>query len=392
LEVAEPEAMAQSDPENFAPREPEGSDARLYDCSPVSYVTLCDRGIIRDINLTAAALLGQERPRLLEQPFIQFVQPPYRDSFRSHLTDCRSGRVPAVANLVLAGAEGQSVAAEMRSNVLAGADGGPARFLSVLIDISDRKTLEARLAAAIEAAEQVGRLKDDLLATVSHDLRSPLSAIMLWAHLLHDRYQDNKEVVSTMDNILGSAAAQARIIDDLLDISRAIAGKMTLNLQPGSITKPVQAAVEAVRPAAEARQVRLDVELPEALPQANIDADRIQQIAWNLLNNAIKFSESGQTVTVSLRAVQSGGGTPVIQLKVADRGLGIDPDFLPQLFDRFRHTDSASTQSHRGRGLGLAITRELVQLHGGRLYAQSAGRGQGATFYVEIPACSDGAR
>jgi signal transduction histidine kinase len=280
----------------------------------------------------------------------------------------------------------------MRSNVLAGADGGPARFLSVLIDTSDRKTLAARLAAVTETAEQVGRLKDDLLATVSHDLRSPLSAIMLGAHLLHDRYQDDKEVVSTMDNILGSAAAQARIIDDLLDISRAIAGKMTLNLQPGSITKPVQAAVEAVRPAAEARQVRLDVELPEALPQANIDADRIQQIAWNLLNNAIKFSESGQTVTVSLRAVQSGGGTPVIQLKVADRGLGIDPDFLPQLFDRFRHAASGSTQSHRGRGLGLAISRELVQLHGGRLYAQSAGRGQGATFYVEIPACSDGAR
>jgi signal transduction histidine kinase/PAS domain-containing protein/ActR/RegA family two-component response regulator len=240
--------------------------------------------------------------------------------------------------------------------------------------------LYAQEQAARAQAEEASRLKDEFLATISHELRTPLTALLGYAHLLQSRKRDEAYIAHTLEKIVRSAKAQAQIVDDLLDASRIITGMLRIETAPLDLTRVVQAAFETIKPAVEAKEIKLLVDLPSSNKAIIGDAHRLHQVVWNLLSNAVKFTKPGGTVRVQL--VFEGASA---SLTVSDTGQGINADFLPYVFDRFRQADSTSNRIHGGLGLGLAIVRHLVELHGGSVAATSAGEGQGATFTVLLP-------
>ena len=224
------------------------------------------------------------------------------------------------------------------------------------------------------------RLKEEFLATLSHELRTPLNAILTWVTLLRQGGLDTDAARRGVDVIERNARAQAKLIEDLLDMSRIISGKMCLNVARLDARSIVTGALESVRPAADARGVQLLVELPDEPVPVTADAERLQQVVWNLLTNAIKFTPKDGHVRVRFATADGD-----LEISVTDTGSGISPLFLPHVFDRFRQAESSTTRTHRGLGLGLAIVRNLVELHGGNVSADSAGEGLGATFRVRIP-------
>jgi len=242
----------------------------------------------------------------------------------------------------------------------------------------------ARLFEAAElsrqAAEAANRLKDEFLATVSHELRTPLNAIMGWGRLLAMGALTEADRARAIEIIQRNALVQQRIIEDILDVSRIIAGKLRLDITAIDLGPSVNAAIESVRPTATAKGVALVTDLNAKIGRVHGDGSRIQQMVWNLASNAIKFTPRGGTVLVSARAVES-----FAEIAVADTGIGIATDFLPHVFDRFRQADSSTTRVHGGVGLGLAIVRHLAELHGGTVEARSDGLGRGATFIVRLP-------
>jgi hypothetical protein len=235
-------------------------------------------------------------------------------------------------------------------------------------------------ALAAERAETAGRIKDEFLATVSHELRTPLNAIFGWASLLRTRATD-AQVKNAVEVIYRNARAQAKIIDDILDMSRIITGKLRLELRSTDLELVAGEALEVVRPSAQAKGITLELSSDCKSCQLVADPDRLQQVVWNLLSNAVKFTEAGGSVKLRLARDESG-----LILSVSDTGAGIDPEFLPYVFDRFKQADSSTTRRVGGLGLGLAIVRHIVELHGGRVQAESAGVGQGATFSIHLPA------
>jgi PAS domain S-box-containing protein len=268
-----------------------------------------------------------------------------------------------------------------------GPDGELAGYIGSVIDIHDRRRAEQERVQLMEEmrqawkeAEAASRSKDEFLATVSHELRTPLNAILGWAQILELSPDDKEKRTRGLQAIHRNAKAQAQLIDDLLDLSRIVSGKMRLDVRTVDLVPVLEAAIEAVRPAAEARQIRLQRVLdPLAGPVAG-DADRLRQVVWNLLSNAVKFTPRGGRVELRLERVNSH-----VEIVVADSGAGISPEFLPHVFDRFRQFDSSASRSHGGLGLGLAIVRHLVELHGGTVEVQSPGLEQGSTFVVSLP-------
>lgn len=230
------------------------------------------------------------------------------------------------------------------------------------------------------AAEAASRVKDDFLATLSHELRTPLNAIVGWAHLLKRGQLTPDEVDGAIDTIIRNSTAQGQIVEELLDVSRIITGKLQLDLRPLEIGVVVKASVGTVTPAANAKGIRLQLIQDPAGSYVMGDPERLQQVFWNLLSNAIKFTGKNGRVRVRVQSVDSS-----VEIVVVDTGLGIDPEFLPMIFNRFTQRDSSSTRSARGLGVGLAITRQLVELHGGSIEAESPGIGQGSTFAVRFP-------
>ena len=239
--------------------------------------------------------------------------------------------------------------------------------------------LEAERAARSEA-ERVSIMKDEFLATLSHELRTPLSAILGWSQLLAFGKSDEAEIRKGLDAIERNARAQTQLIDDLLDMSRIISGKVRLDVQWTDLASVVDLAVESVRPSAEAKQIRLRKIIDPRAGPVSGDPTRLQQIVWNLLTNAIKFTPKGGKVDVLVERVNSH-----LEVTIHDSGLGIKPEFLPLIFERFRQADSSTTRTHGGLGLGLSIVKNLVELHGGTIHAKSDGESQGATFIVSLP-------
>jgi signal transduction histidine kinase/ActR/RegA family two-component response regulator len=239
-----------------------------------------------------------------------------------------------------------------------------------------RKTAED----ARRAAEDANRLKDEFLSTVSHELRTPLTAINGWALMLRAGRLDAEQSARALETIARAARSQNRLIDDLLDVSRIITGKMRLDIAPLNLGSVIEAAVETVRLAAEAKGIRLSVSLDPAADVMSGDAERLRQVVWNLLSNAVKFAPNGGSVEVRLERVDSH-----VEIVVADNGQGIKPEFLPYVFERFRQEDAGTNRQRGGLGLGLAIVRHIVELHGGTARAASEGLGKGATFTVTLP-------
>ena len=237
----------------------------------------------------------------------------------------------------------------------------------------------ADLQRALAVAETATRARDEFLATVSHELRTPLTSIIGWLQLVRD--ETRPEILAEAhDTIDRNARAQSRLIEDILDFSRINAGKLRLDVRPLDLVDVIGAAVEVVRPAADAKGLRLDVVLDPSGGFISGDPDRLQQVVWNLLSNAVKFTPRGGRVQVRLECVNSH-----IEVTVSDTGQGIPADFLPFVFDRFSQAESGSTRGHGGLGLGLGIVKNLVELHGGSVQALSPGSGQGATFCVRLP-------
>jgi signal transduction histidine kinase/CheY-like chemotaxis protein len=234
--------------------------------------------------------------------------------------------------------------------------------------------------AAREEAERASRVKDEFLATVSHELRTPLSAILLWTRLLRTGTLDAAKVAQAMDSVERSAEAQSKLIEDLLDVSRMISGKLKLNLEAVDLAEVATASLDVVRPAAEAKRIGLCATITHGT-YVRADPERIQQVLWNLLSNAVKFTPAGGRVALRVGRTRAG-----VRIEVSDTGKGISSAFLPSVFDRFRQADGTTTRREGGLGLGLAITRQLVDMHGGAIRAKSEGPGRGATFTIELPA------
>lgn len=254
-------------------------------------------------------------------------------------------------------------------------------------DISVRKQLE-REREMLLANERTGRnererlnlVKYEFLATVSHELRTPLQAILGWSQLLQSGKLIGDSATKAADAIATSARTQSQLIEDLLDVSRIVSGKIVLDAQPVRIDKVIRQAIQTVQPAATAKEVTLQQSLDSRCGPVIGDANRLQQVVWNLLTNAIKFTPKGGVVQITLAQANS-----TAEITVSDTGQGLKPEFLPQVFERFRQADASTTRVHGGLGLGLAIVRNLVELHGGNVQADSPGEGQGATFKVMLP-------
>lgn len=229
-------------------------------------------------------------------------------------------------------------------------------------------------------AEEANKIKDEFLATVSHELRTPLNAILGWSTILRSGKLDGESASRAIETIERNARSQSQLIDDLLDISRIITGKLRLEIRTIELSKIIEAAVDGVRPAAEARNIRLQILLDTEAGTVSGDAGRLQQIFWNLLTNAVKFTPKGGRVQVRLERVNSH-----VEIVISDSGQGIDPKFLPHVFDRFRQADQSTTRRQGGLGLGLSIVRQLVEMHGGTVHAESEGQGEGTSFIVKLP-------
>jgi signal transduction histidine kinase len=251
-------------------------------------------------------------------------------------------------------------------------------------EVRDHLVVEQRVAAltlrATKEAEQASRLKDEFLATVSHELRTPLNAMLGWVTLLRSNKLDQAGRERGLDTIERNVRLQTKLIEDLLDASRIITG--TLRLDTRAVLPPtfVDAAVEVVRPAAEAKQIALTKFVNPNVGTVYGDPSRLPQVVWSLLSNAVKFTPKGGSVSLDVERVNSH-----IEIRVSDTGQGIKPEFLPFVFERFRQADMKTTRVHGGMGLGLAIVRQLVELHGGSVSADSPGEGKGSTFIVELP-------
>lgn len=243
-------------------------------------------------------------------------------------------------------------------------------------------TLHLENARLYREAEDANRLRDEFLATISHELRTPLQAILGWTEVLREADTDPDRVRRAAEVIERNARAQQHLVDDMLDVSRIITGRLRLELQRIDVLEPVRAAVESVEPAARAKGIHLEVVGSEPPPQVTADPNRLQQVVWNLLSNALKFTPEGGHVVVEVRENERS-----VVLEVRDDGQGIDPELLPHVFRRFRRGGSFSEKgSEGGLGLGLSIVRHLVEMHGGHIEAESEGPGQGATFRVHLPA------
>lgn len=260
-------------------------------------------------------------------------------------------------------------------------------ILSLGLDVTSRKRIEeeralllAREQAARESAEAANRAKDEFLAAVSHELRTPLTPVLGWLRMLRGESLDVENRARAMEKIEQNVRAEIRLVEDLLDASRIITGKLQLDLRPLDLSSVVSAAVDSMRPAAEARDISLIQKIDPLVGMVSGDADRLRQVIWNLLSNAIKFTPPHGTVSISVENVQSH-----VEISVADSGQGISSDFLPHVFERFRQADGSPARKFGGLGLGLAIVRHLIELHGGTVHAASPGSGMGATFTVKLP-------
>ena len=283
--------------------------------------------------------------------------------------------------------DGSVLYCEWYNSVLRDDRGKLVSVLSLVLDVTARKEAEEERAALLirerdarRHAEEADRLKDEFLATLSHELRTPLTSILGWASMIRNGEVEGASATRAIETIERNARSQARLIDDLLDVSRIITGNLRLDLHPLNVAPIVEAAIDALRPTADVKGIQLRIEMLSGSCLVKGDPNRLRQVIWNLLSNAIKFTQRGGVVTLTLKCV---GGT--VRLTVADTGDGISAEFLPYVFDRFRQAEGSISRKQGGLGLGLAVVRHLVELHGGSIEAESGGLGHGSLFTVDLP-------
>lgn len=390
-ELREAEVRRQCKKSEDALRESETRFRRLAQSNIIGIMT-SDRNTVIDANDAFLRMIGCGRMELTaghihwpaitppeyasvdEWAFAELLSNGYVAPYEKEYIRADGGRVPVLLGAVLL-------------------EKDPPRWIGFVLDLTESKRLDQerersfREQEARELAEATNRIKDQFLATLSHELRTPLNAILGWSEMINRGTLDPALLAHAADVIHRNAKVQAQLIDDILDVSRIVTGKFQLDVHPVELTQIVEATVESVRPAAEAKSIAVDKIFLGTPCVVSGDPTRLQQIVWNLLSNAVKFTPKGGRVRVELRCLPTDA-----EIVVSDTGQGVSPEFLPHVFERFQQEDSSITRSSTGLGLGLSIVRHLVELHGGTVRAESEGTGKGSTFTIRLPlvAASEG--
>jgi PAS domain S-box-containing protein len=344
-------------------------------------------GTITSWNLAAERIFGYTADEAIGQN-IKLIIPPERWAEEDEvLARLRRGEKIDHFETVRCAKDGRLLNISLTVSPIRDSQGRIVGASKVARDITDRiraqeerERLLRSEKQARQEAEAANRVKDEFLAVLSHELRGPLNAIVGWASLIQTGRLDAERTSKAIETILRNAQMQSQLISDLLDVSAIVSGRLRLNIRPCRLSSIVKAAMEVVRPAAEAKSISLQAVIDPAAGPVIGDPDRLQQIVWNLLSNAVKFTDRGGRVQVRVQRIDS-----QVELTVADNGRGIEPQLLPFVFERFRQGDSSTTREHGGLGLGLAIVRHLTELHGGVVKAHSEGVGKGAEFVVRLP-------
>ncbi|HEX8745606.1 MAG TPA: PAS domain S-box protein [Pyrinomonadaceae bacterium] len=359
------------------------------EAAPNAMVMADEAGTIVLINSQAERLLGYSRDELVGQS-VEILVPerlrgPHPEQRRAFSESPMARRMGHGRDLHALRKDGREIPVEIGLNPIETDKGS--LILSSIVDITERRLAETErerlLALERQArleAEEANRLKDEFLATLSHELRTPLTAMLGWTRMLRTRMLDENTSQHALETIERNVRSQTQLIEDLLDVSRIITGKLRLETRPVELASVIEAAIDSVQPAAEAKEIVLERQLDPTASPVPGDPARLQQVVWNLLSNAVKFTPKGGRVLVALERSES-----YAAISVTDTGIGISHEFLPYVFDRFRQADSSSTRSHGGLGLGLAIVRHLVEIHGGAVEAASHGPQRGASFTVKLP-------
>jgi PAS domain S-box-containing protein len=344
-------------------------------------------GVITSWNRAAERLFGYKAEEVIGKPVSILIPSDRGDEEPAILRRLRRGERIDHYETIRRAKDGRKFHVSLTVSPIRNADGRIIGASKIARDISDQKRAEEEIAtllanerAARQEAEIANRSKDEFLAVLSHEMRTPLTAMLGWLTILRGRKLDEETTRHAIETVERNAKAQAQLIEDLVDISRIVGGKLNLELRPIDIIPVIDAAVDVVRPAAEAKQIHLQVRSSAPVPPVSADPARLQQVIWNLLSNAVKFTPKGGLVEVNLGRAETSA-----EIVIRDTGIGISKEFLPLVFERFRQAESVATRSHRGMGLGLAIVRHLVELHGGTVLAESEGENKGSTFTIRLP-------
>ena len=364
----------------------ESSDDAIVSKDLVGIVTSWNQAAERMFGYSAADMIGESIRKLI---------PPDRQSEEDDvLARLRRGEKVDHFETIRIRRDGSSVPISLTVSPILDASGRVVGASKIARDISDRRRAEAERERLLTIAEEnaavaarLNRLKDEFLATLSHELRTPLNAILGYARMIRGGIVTPENRARAIAAVERNAVSLAQIVEDILDVSRIVSGKLRLNVEPIDLADVVSHAIEAVKPAADAKAIDLETRLDRHAGRVSGDAERLQQVAWNILSNAVKFTPRGGRVDVRLAR-----RTDSVELEVRDTGIGITPEFLPHLFERFRQQDAGTTRERGGLGLGLGIARQLIEMHGGTIEAASDGPGTGATFRVVLPrlAAADG--
>ena len=361
--------------------------AGIVDSSEDAIVSKSLEGIITSWNHAAERMFGWTSEEAVGKSITMIIPPEMRDEETMILSRLRQGQRIEHFETIRCAKDGRRLNISLSISPVRNQDGQIIGASKIARDITERVRIEEEKAsllaserAARERAEAASRAKDEFVAMISHEIRSPLNAILGWSQMLRQGTLDKTATTNALESIERNARAQAQLVSDLLDISRVITGKLRINARPVDITNSLESALESIRPAAEAKQIRIEVERERFATVVTGDADRLQQVFWNLLSNAVKFTPRGGQVEVKVARADS-----QLEMTFSDTGAGISREFLPYIFDRFTQADTTSARSHAGLGLGLAIVRHIIELHGGTVSAESKGVGKGATFRITLP-------
>ena len=350
------------------------------------------QGIITSWNASAERMFGFTAQEIIGESILRLIPDDRREEEEQILRRLRAGELIDHYETVRVTKDGRRLDVSLTISPIKDSAGKIIGASKIIRDVTEHKRVEEEQQSLIERertaraeAETANRLKDEFLATVSHELRTPLNAIIGWCHMLGQGKSDEATFAHALKTIERNAKLQAQLIEDILDVSRIVTGKVRLNTRPVDMAAVINAAIDSVQLASEAKNIKLEVRIDPSARHTNGDVTRLQQVVWNLLSNAIKFTPEGGSVAVRLERLGHNA-----RLIVSDTGQGISNQFLPFIFDRFRQADGTSTRRQNGLGLGLAIVRHLVELHGGSIDAESAGEGKGSMFTIMLPLTQQG--
>jgi PAS domain S-box-containing protein len=354
--------------------------AAIIESSDDAIVSKDLNGIVTSWNRAAERMFGYSAAEMVGSS-IRVIIPPERETEEDHvLGRIKRGLKVDHFETTRQRKDGTLVPISLTVSPILGPDGTIIGASKIARDVTERNRAEEERTALLANVQETSRLKDEFLATLSHELRTPLNAILGYARMFRSGLIAPDQQARAVETIERNATSLTQIVEDVLDVSRIVAGRMRLNIQRVNLQEVVKDALEAVKPAADAKGVQLETILDRSAEPISGDPDRLQQVVWNLVSNAVKFTRRGGRVLVQVERAPS--HTDIV---VSDTGVGISPEFLPHIFERFRQADSGTTRERGGLGLGLAIARHLAEMHGGTIHAASGGEGTGSTFRVSLP-------